>query len=103
MDQFSYINDFLNVEYADLVRHYIAPVNCKIIVEPWRSIVASAGVLIIKDTDAYGAVKSFTYNTRLLSRELLVKGQDYAAIRAPQSLDELIDKDIMPNWHAAQK
>ena len=48
MDQFSYINDFLNVEYADLVRHYIAPVNCKIIVELGRSIVASAGVLVIK-------------------------------------------------------
>lgn len=168
-------------QYADLVGKYIAPLNCKIIVEPGRSIVASAGVLVtkvnylkttptkqflildagmndfarpslydayhqilpikhtteeqttydivgpvcetgdtfaksrtmptveqgdylvIKDTGAYGAVMSSTYNTRPLIREVLVKGQDYATIRAPQSLDELIGKDIMPNWDTAQK
>ena len=167
--------------YGDLVRRYIAPLNCKIIIEPGRSIVANAGVLVtkinylkttptkaflildagmndfarpslyeayhqilpikhttdaesiydivgpvcetgdtfaksrtmptveqgdylvIKDTGAYGAVMSSTYNTRPLIREVLVKGQDFATIRAPQSFEELIDKDIIPQWDDGQK
>ncbi|MGS2719301.1 diaminopimelate decarboxylase [Paraglaciecola aestuariivivens] len=166
-------------DYAKLIKQYLSPLDCKVIVEPGRSIMASAGVLvtkvtylkqsaskaflildagmndfarpslydayhqilpivqsqgeatsydivgpvcetgdtfakgrvmpkvaqgdtlIIKDTGAYGAVMSSTYNTRPLIREVLVKGQQFATIRAPQSVDDLIALDCMPSWQAS--
>ncbi|GAC18933.1 diaminopimelate decarboxylase [Paraglaciecola arctica] len=162
--------------YANLIHQYLAPLNCKIIVEPGRSILASAGVLVtkinyikttptkqflildagmndfarpslydayhqimpikqhstgetsydivgpvcetgdtfaksrnmpivaqgdylvIKDTGAYGAAMSSTYNTRPLIREVMVKGLQYSTIRAPQTIDDIINQDKLPEW-----
>tara|TARA_R110002153_G_scaffold124543_8_gene271017 strand:+ start:1140 stop:2411 length:1272 start_codon:yes stop_codon:yes gene_type:complete len=162
--------------YANLIHQYLAPLNCKIIVEPGRSILASAGVLVtkinyikttptkqflildagmndfarpslydayhqimpikqhstgetsydivgpvcetgdtfaksrnmpivaqgdylvIKDTGAYGAAMSSTYNTRPLIREVMVKGLQYSTIRVPQTIDDIINQDKLPEW-----
>jgi diaminopimelate decarboxylase len=162
--------------YANLIHQYLAPLNCKIIVEPGRSILASAGVLVtkinyikttptkqflildaglndfarpslydayhqimpikqhstgetsydivgpvcetgdtfaksrnmpivaqgdylvIKDTGAYGAAMSSNYNTRPLIREVLVKNDQHATIREPQTIDDIINQDKLPEW-----
>jgi diaminopimelate decarboxylase len=162
--------------YANLIHQYLAPLNCKIIVEPGRSILASAGVLVtkinyikttptkqflildagmndfarpslydayhqimpikqnstgetsydivgpvcetgdtfaksrnmpivaqgdylvIKDTGAYGAAMSSNYNTRPLIREVMVKSNQHATIRDPQTIEDIIKQDKLPDW-----
>ncbi len=58
-----------------------------------------AGDLVaIRSAGAYGAVMSSTYNTRPLVPELLVRGGEYAIIRARPDYDDIIGWDIMPEW-----
>jgi len=54
--------------------------------------------LVIKDTGAYGSVMSSTYNTRPFIGEIMVKGNEFSTIRQPQTLAELINKDLLPDW-----
>lgn len=54
--------------------------------------------VFIKDTGAYGACMSSTYNSRPLTTELMVKGNQVAKITTPESIESLIDKDQLPNW-----
>jgi diaminopimelate decarboxylase len=49
---------------------------------------------------AYGSAMSFTYNTRLLVPEVLVKGDSHAVVRPRQSYDDLIGLDRLPPWFA---
>jgi diaminopimelate decarboxylase len=59
----------------------------------------SAGDLVaFRSAGAYGAVMASTYNTRPLVPEVLVKGDQYAVIRARPSLEELLKLDILPPW-----
>lgn len=58
-----------------------------------------AGDLIaVMTAGAYGAVQSFTYNSRNLVPEVLVRDSDYAVVRARQSHEELIALDRIPDW-----
>ncbi len=47
---------------------------------------------------AYGAVQSGTYNTRPLVPEVLVKGDQWALVRARQTYEELIGLDTLAPW-----
>ncbi|USI74345.1 diaminopimelate decarboxylase [Sphingomonas morindae] len=47
---------------------------------------------------AYGATMASTYNSRPLTPEILVNGPEWATIRARQTIEALIDADIMPQW-----
>jgi diaminopimelate decarboxylase len=58
-----------------------------------------AGELVaFRSAGAYGAVMSSEYNTRPLIPEVLVKGDQFAVIRARPTYDEMINRDSMPVW-----
>ena len=50
----------------------------------------------IMSAGAYGMVQACTYNSRGLPAEVLVKGNNAYLIRARQTIDDLIDHDIVP-------
>jgi len=43
-------------------------------------------------------VMASEYNTRPLIPEVLVKGDHFAVIRARPTFDEIIARDIIPEW-----
>ncbi|MEZ5731909.1 MAG: diaminopimelate decarboxylase [Paracoccaceae bacterium] len=58
-----------------------------------------AGDLVaFRSAGAYGAVMSSEYNSRPLIPEVLVKGDQFAVIRARPSYDEMINRDSIPVW-----
>ena len=58
-----------------------------------------AGDLVaFRSAGAYGAVMSSEYNTRPLIPEVLVKDDHFAVIRARPTFDEIINRDILPEW-----
>ncbi len=58
-----------------------------------------AGDLIaVMSAGAYGAVQACTYNTRPLVPEVLVKDDAFAVIRARESYETMIARDVMPAW-----
>jgi diaminopimelate decarboxylase len=58
-----------------------------------------AGDLVaFRSAGAYGAVMSSEYNTRPLIPEVLVKDDQFAVIRARPTFDEMINRDIVPEW-----
>ncbi|RMA43610.1 diaminopimelate decarboxylase [Rhodophyticola porphyridii] len=59
----------------------------------------TAGDLVaFRSAGAYGAVMSSEYNTRPLIPEVLVKGDHFAVIRPRPAIDEIINRDIVPEW-----
>ena len=54
--------------------------------------------LIIHDTGAYGAVMASDYNSRGLPNEILVNDSSFAVIYKTQTIEESIDRDIIPSW-----
>jgi diaminopimelate decarboxylase len=60
--------------------------------------VAAGDLLAVLGAGAYGAVMASTYNTRPLVPEVLVRGADFAVVRARQSYDALLDQDRLPQW-----
>ncbi|WP_172298711.1 diaminopimelate decarboxylase [Pseudoruegeria sp. HB172150] len=59
----------------------------------------SEGELVaFRSAGAYGAVMSSEYNSRPLVPEVLVKGDDFAVIRARPTFDDIISRDIVPEW-----
>ena len=58
-----------------------------------------AGDLIaFRSAGAYGAVMASEYNTRPLVPEVMVKGDQFAVIRPRPSLEDIINRDIIPPW-----
>lgn len=58
-----------------------------------------AGDLVaFRSAGAYGAVMASEYNTRPLVPEVLVKGDQFAVIRARPTFDEMINRDTIPEW-----
>ena len=55
-------------------------------------------LLAIRDTGAYGAVMSSTYNSRPLVPEVLVNHEDYALIRPRETLKEQLKRDRLAPW-----
>lgn len=60
--------------------------------------VGSGDLLAILSTGAYGAVMSSTYNCRLPAPEVMVRGRDYAVIRARPDHEALMAQDRLPDW-----
>jgi diaminopimelate decarboxylase len=50
---------------------------------------------------AYGAVMSSEYNTRPLVPEVLVRGGDFAVVRARPTYEEMFERERLPGWLAA--
>ena len=58
-----------------------------------------AGELIaFRSAGAYGAAMASEYNSRPLVPEVMVKGDQFAIIRARPSLEDIIKRDIIPDW-----
>lgn len=58
-----------------------------------------AGDLVaIMSAGAYGSVMSSSYNTRMLSPEIMVKGSEFSVVRQRPSYEEVIKQDTLPNW-----
>jgi diaminopimelate decarboxylase len=61
--------------------------------------VQNAGDLIaFRSAGAYGAVMSSEYNSRPLIPEVMVNGDQFAVIRARPTYEEMINRDIVPEW-----
>lgn len=58
----------------------------------------SGDVVALMTSGAYGAVMSSNYNTRPLAAEVLVSGKKSALIRKPQTVQDLLKMDQIPEW-----
>ncbi len=59
----------------------------------------SAGDLaVIKSAGAYGFCMASNYNTRPLPPEVLVDGDNWSVIRPRQSYDDIMGRDVVPDW-----
>ncbi len=59
---------------------------------------AAGDLIAFRSAGAYGAVMASEYNTRPLVPEVLVKGDQFAVIRARPTYDEILKRDIIPGW-----
>ena len=64
----------------------------------------SNGALVaILSCGAYGAVMSSEYNSRPLIPEVLVREDKFAIIRGRQDINDILNRDIVPEWLAQKK
>jgi diaminopimelate decarboxylase len=59
---------------------------------------AEGDMVAFRSAGAYGAVMASEYNTRPLVPEVMVKGDQFAVIRARPTFDEIINRDTIPEW-----
>jgi diaminopimelate decarboxylase len=55
-------------------------------------------LVAFRSAGAYGAVMASEYNSRPLVPEVLVKGDQFAVIRARPSFDEMLNRESIPAW-----
>ncbi len=60
--------------------------------------IGEGDLIAFRSAGAYGAVMSSEYNTRPLIPEVLVKGDQFAVIRARPTFDDIINRDTIPTW-----
>ena len=60
--------------------------------------VEAGDLVAFRSAGAYGAVMASEYNSRPLIPEVLVDGDKWAVIRRRPSYDEMIARDIIPDW-----
>ena len=60
--------------------------------------VGPGDLVAFRSAGAYGAVMASEYNTRPMIPEVLVEGDQFAVIRARPTFDEMINRDIIPEW-----
>lgn len=60
--------------------------------------VVAGDLLAFRGAGAYGAVMASEYNSRPLIPEVLVNGDQFAVIRRRPTLDEMINRDTIPEW-----
>ena len=63
--------------------------------------VEAGDLIVFRTSGAYGATMASTYNSRPLTPEVLVTGNDYAVVRERQDIEALIRADRLPPWLAA--
>ncbi len=60
--------------------------------------VKAGDLVAFRSAGAYGAVMASEYNSRPLIPEVLVKEDQFAVIRPRPTFDEMINRDIIPEW-----
>jgi diaminopimelate decarboxylase len=60
--------------------------------------VEAGDLVVFRTAGAYGAAMASTYNSRLLTPEVLVKGDKWALVRPRSTIEDLIAQDRVPNW-----
>jgi diaminopimelate decarboxylase len=61
---------------------------------------AAGDLMAFRSAGAYGAVMASEYNSRPLIPEVLVKGDQFAVVRARPTYEEMINRDTIPDWMA---
>lgn len=61
-------------------------------------LIQAGDLVAFRSSGAYGAVMASEYNTRPLVPEVLVRGDHAAVIRRRPTFDEIIARDIIPEW-----
>jgi len=59
---------------------------------------AAGDLVTFMSAGAYGAVMASEYNTRPLVPEVLVDGERYAVIRKRPTYEEMLARDLVPEW-----
>ncbi|MDO5630597.1 MAG: diaminopimelate decarboxylase [Paracoccus sp. (in: a-proteobacteria)] len=59
---------------------------------------ATGDLVAFRSAGAYGAVMASEYNTRPLVPEVLVQGDHFAVIRARPTVEEILNRDTIPEW-----
>ncbi len=59
---------------------------------------APGDLIALRTAGAYGAVMASEYNSRLMVPEVLVNGDKFAVIRKRPSYEEMIARDLVPDW-----
>ena len=62
--------------------------------------VDAGDLLVFRTAGAYSATMASTYNSRLLTPEVLVSGEKWAVVRPRRSYEDLIAADRVPDWLA---
>jgi diaminopimelate decarboxylase len=65
--------------------------------------VAAGDLVALRTAGAYGAVMASAYNTRPLVPEVLVRDDDFAVVRERISVDDMLARESLPEWLAADK
>lgn len=60
--------------------------------------VGAGDLIVFRTAGAYGATMASTYNSRLLTPEVMVRGKDWAVIRPRGDIEALIAQDRVPEW-----
>ncbi|MDO6415973.1 diaminopimelate decarboxylase [Sphingomonas sp. BIUV-7] len=60
--------------------------------------VEEGDLVVFLTAGAYGATMASTYNSRGLTPEVMVSGNDWAIVRARQTVESLISADSLPAW-----
>ena len=55
-------------------------------------------LMVFRTAGAYSATMASTYNSRLLTPEIMVSGDRWAVVRSRRSYEELIAQDQVPDW-----
>ena len=63
----------------------------------------SGDLVAFRSAGAYGAVMASEYNSRPLIPEVLVRGDQFAVIRARPGYDEMLARDTLPPWMQTQE
>ncbi len=58
---------------------------------------------VIKSAGAYGTSMASNYNTRPLAAEVMTRNGQYAVIRPRQTYEDVIGRDVMPDWSVKAK
>ncbi len=53
---------------------------------------------VIQSAGAYGASMASNYNTRPMAAEVMTKNGEFKVIRARQTYEEIIGRDVIPDW-----
>ncbi len=61
---------------------------------------AAGDLMAFRSAGAYGAAMASEYNSRPLIPEVLVKGDQFAVVRARPTYEEMINRDTIPDWMA---
>ncbi|RMC34290.1 diaminopimelate decarboxylase [Paracoccus alkanivorans] len=59
---------------------------------------AAGDLVAFRSAGAYGAVMASEYNSRPLVPEVLVRGDQFAVIRARPTFEEMLARDTIPEW-----
>ena len=55
-------------------------------------------LLAVRTAGAYAAVMASTYNTRPLSPEVMVSGEQFSVVRRRLDVDEMLARESIPDW-----